>query len=116
MAKDIRLQDPQVLNDFATDVRALISSFTDMQSQLGGNVAVPSPVAFGQNVGNIDSPLSLSLSLQQSMDAIDGNVKTLIAKLNLVADAADKIAARYRSAATRDTVGAAEVDQALSTS
>jgi hypothetical protein len=77
---------------------------------------VPAPVAFGQNASGIDSPLNLSLSLQQSMGQIDGNVKTLIAKLNLVADAADKIADRYRSAATWDNVGAAEVDQALSAS
>ena len=116
MVNDIRLQDPQVLNDFATDVRTLISKFTDMQSQLGQSVVVPSPVVFGQNVSGIDSPLSLSLSFQQSMDQIDGNVKTLIAKLNLIADAADKIADRYRSAATRDHVGMAEVDQALAAS
>ena len=116
MSSNIQLQDPQTLKDFAADVRAMVSMLTDTHSRTAGAVTVPAPVAFGQNASKTSVPWQLSRELEQHMSDIDGNVQTLIAKLNLVADAADKIADNYNSAAILDKLGANVVDEALASS
>jgi hypothetical protein len=116
VASNIQLQDPQTLKDFAADVRTMVSLLTDTHSRTAGFVTVPAPVAFGQNATQTIVPWMLSRDLGQRMSDIDGNIKTLIAKLNLIATAAEKIADNYHDAAILDKLGANVVDEALASS
>jgi hypothetical protein len=116
VADNIQLQDPQTLKDFAADVRTMVSLLTDTHSRTSGFVTVPAPVAFGQNATQTIVPWMLSRELGQRMSDIDGNVQTLIAKLNLIATAAEKIADNYNNAAILDKLGAGVVDDALASS
>ena len=114
--------DPQQLNDFATQIRGLVTSLNSAKLQLDADVTVDKPVRFGQgatfpaslHVSTTSSPIVMfrGLLLQRNTD-FDDNFKTLTGKLNLIADTADAIAKNYKTAADLDKMSADDVNALL---
>jgi hypothetical protein len=104
MANDIQLQDPVSLQNFAADIRKIVTYITDHQKNAETSVNLP-PVKFGQGATTTQVPMDLSNLMQNAMTAIGGNVQTLIDKLNLIADSAGDIAQNYQTAAQIDQMG-----------
>jgi len=113
---DVQLNDPQDLKKFAADVRQLVSDLTGYQKQAEPDVLLPAPVAIGQNATGTTAPFTLSQRIQGRMSDIGGNFQTLIDKLNLIADAAEKIAGNYTNATALDNMDAHAVDAELAIS
>ena len=116
MASSVQLSDPQDLKNFASDVRQLVSDLTDYQKQIEADVTLPTPVAIGQDAIGTTAPFTLSRRIQGRMSDIGANFQTLIDKLNLIADAAEKIAGNYTTASALDRMDAHAVDAELAIS
>ena len=101
MSNDIQLNDPVSLMNFADDVRKIVTYITEKQQEAEGQVDL-TKVLFGQGSTSCQEPSSLGDIIQASMTDIGGNVKTLIDKLNLIADSAEDIAKNYQSVADLD--------------
>lgn len=104
MSNDIQLNDPADLKTFADNVRKIVTYITTHQQNAESSVGLP-PVRFGQGSTLCQVPSDLGGLVQDSMTQIGGNVKTLIDKLNLIADSAEDIAKNYQSAAELDHMG-----------
>lgn len=115
MANDIQLNDPVSLKNFAEDVRKIVTYITDKQNEAEGQVDL-TKVLFGQGSTSCQEPSTLGDLVQTSMTDIGGNVKTLIDKLNLIADSADDIAKNYQSVADLDNMSVNVIDNELGVS
>jgi hypothetical protein len=108
----ITLQDPAELKAFAAKVRDIADYITAHQKQLATRIGIP-PVRFGQDATTTQVPADLARKFQESMAQIDTDVQTLVAKLNLIADAADTISKNYSTAAALEWLSVSEVQSQL---
>lgn len=109
---NITLQDPRELTKFAAGMRDIANYITAHQKQAAGSIAIP-PVRFGQDATTTQVPADLAGKFQESMAQIDGDVQTLITKLNLIADTADIIAKNYTTAADLERLSVSEIQSQL---
>lgn len=112
MDSGVALQNPDDLKSFSDEIRNIVNYINGHKSNANGKVQFP-PVKFGQDATATPIPGELMAMFTNVMGVIDGQVQTLIDKLNLVADTVDAIRQNYQNATDLDQLGWQEIEQHL---
>ncbi|GIH18846.1 hypothetical protein [Rugosimonospora africana] len=106
-------EDLKTFRDNLNDLLTAIRGDTVLTEHL--NSVAPGPVDFGEHIAGFDSAQDLAGLYNDQYTGFQKNFESFKSALEVLAEAADRIATNYENAANADAVSAQSVDDAFDT-